>query len=130
MTALQNVITEMEVTGSVHLNKKQFALEMLAKVGINEEQANQKVLSLSGGQQQRVSIARSLACKSDLIVADEPTGSLDEETARGIMNIFRDLADQENKCIIMVTHNYNFAQMSDITLKLSNKSFITTVNKV
>ncbi len=119
MTALQNVITAMEITGNKVKDKKQYALEMLGKVGIDEKQAGQKVLTLSGGQQQRVSIARALCCKSDLIVADEPTGNLDEDTAKDIIELFLQLAHQENKCVIMVTHDHNIADIADRTIRLS-----------
>ncbi|MBM4761118.1 ABC transporter ATP-binding protein [Bacillus sp. B15-48] len=122
MTALQNVVTAMEITSSSHKNKKEFALQMLQKVGITEKQAYQKVLTLSGGQQQRVSIARALCCESDLIVADEPTGNLDEETAKEIVRLFQDLAHEEGKCVIVVTHDPSIAKVSDVTVKLSKGS--------
>jgi putative ABC transport system ATP-binding protein len=119
MNALQNVVTAMEITGSTQTNKKAYALEMLQKVGITEKQSQQKVLTLSGGQQQRVSIARALSCQSELIVADEPTGNLDEETAKDIVRLLQDLAHQEGKCIIVVTHDNTIAEISDVTIKLS-----------
>lgn len=129
MTALQNIITAMEITHSSHKNKKAFALEMLEKVGISDKQARQKVLTLSGGQQQRVSIARALCCDAELIVADEPTGNLDEDTAREIVRLFQDLAHKENKCVIVVTHDPQIAEISDITVKLSKGNF-TISNKL
>jgi putative ABC transport system ATP-binding protein len=127
MTAMQNVTTAMEITGSSHKDKKKVALEMLDKVGISEKQARQKVLTLSGGQQQRVSIARALCCDAELIVADEPTGNLDEDTAKEIIHLFQDLAHKEGKCVIVVTHDQNIAEVSDITVKLS-KGNLTAVN--
>lgn len=127
MTALQNVITAMEITGSSVKSKKEFALQMLEKVGIDEKHARQKVLTLSGGQQQRVSIARALSCQSDLIVADEPTGNLDEDTAKDIVRILKDLASKEGKCVIVVTHDPSIAEISDTTIKLS-KGQITVSN--
>ncbi|MBP3039572.1 ABC transporter ATP-binding protein [Bacillaceae bacterium Marseille-Q3522] len=127
MTGLQNVLTAMEITGSDVVNKKKFALEMLDKVGISEQQAKQKVLTLSGGQQQRIAIARALCCRSQLIVADEPTGNLDADTAKEIVNLFQELAHKENKCIIVVTHSHEIAGISDISIKLS-KGSMTVVN--
>ncbi|MFC6040398.1 ABC transporter ATP-binding protein [Paenisporosarcina macmurdoensis] len=129
MTALQNVITAMEITGSTVLNKKEYALKMLESVNIHEKQARQRVLTLSGGQQQRVAIARSLCSQSDLIVADEPTGNLDENTAADIVRIFQDLAHKENKCIIVVTHDNDIARNSDITVKLSKGNISLVSNK-
>ncbi|MGM7684133.1 ABC transporter ATP-binding protein [Cytobacillus sp. Hm23] len=128
MTAIQNVITAMEITGSDEANKRDFALSMLKKVGITEKQAGQKVLTLSGGQQQRVSIARALSCKSDLIVADEPTGNLDEKTAKDIVKLFQDLAHKEEKCVIVVTHDNNIANVSDVTVRISKGNFRVIYN--
>lgn len=129
MTALQNVVTGMEISGSPVKNKKEFALQMLEKVGISEKQAKQKVLTLSGGQQQRVSIARALCCQSDLIVADEPTGNLDEDTANDIVTLFQELAHKEEKCVIVVTHDANIAALSDVTIKLSKGSISVSNRK-
>lgn len=129
MTGLQNILTAMEITGSTASNKKELALEMLSKVGITEKQAKQKVLTLSGGQQQRVAIARALSCQSGLIVADEPTGNLDENTAAEVIKIFENLAYEENKCVIMVTHNNDIARNSDVTIKLSKGSLTTIINE-
>ena len=128
MTALQNITTAMEITGTKVDNRKAYAIEMLNRVGINEKQAHQKVLTLSGGQQQRVSIARALCCQSDLIVADEPTGNLDEDTAKEIIELFLDLAHKEGKCVIVVTHDSNLAKISDVNIRLS-KGEITISNK-
>ena len=127
MTALQNITTAMEITGTKVDNRRAYAIEMLNKVGINEKQAHQKVLTLSGGQQQRVSIARALCCQSDLIVADEPTGNLDEDTASEIIGLFLDLAHKEGKCVIVVTHDTNLSKISDVNIRLS-KGGITVSN--
>jgi putative ABC transport system ATP-binding protein len=128
MTALQNVITGIEIKGTKHKNKKEFALQMLDRVGISSEQARQKVLTLSGGQQQRVSIARALCSDTDLIVADEPTGNLDENTAREIVDLLQSLAHNEAKCIIVVTHDQTIATKSDKVVKLSKGNLTLTDN--
>lgn len=130
MTAMQNIITAMEITGSKVKKKKEFVLEMLNKVGINEKQANQRVLTLSGGQQQRISIARALCCQSDFIVADEPTGNLDEDTAQEIVQLFKELAHKENKCIIVVTHNNEIAAKSDVIVKINRGKFEVCKNDI
>lgn len=124
MTALQNVISAISIKGIKVKNEKERALEMLKKVGLTEEQCNQKVLTLSGGQQQRVAIARALVSETDVIIADEPTGNLDEKTSNDIIKIFKDIVEKENKCLIMVTHNIDIAKNSDITYKLKNKTLL------
>ena len=111
-TALENVILSMDVAGYKCKNKKQRALELLDSVGLDEDEANRRVLKLSGGLQQRVAIARALSYDPDIILADEPTGNLDRDTQKEIMDIFRDLADQ-GKCVILVSHSYDVAMMCD-----------------
>ena len=108
MTALQNVLTAMEITGVKVQNK--IARALLERVGLSEAEAKRNVLQLSGGQQQRVAIARALSCNVDLLIADEPTGNLDEETAMDIIELFQELAHKENKCIIVVTHSQEVAK--------------------
>ena len=111
-TALENVVLSMDVSGAKIRNKKQKALELLESVGLDEDEANRRVLKLSGGQQQRVAIARALSYDPDIILADEPTGNLDRDTQKEIMDIFRDLADQ-GKCVILVSHSPDVAAICD-----------------
>lgn len=111
-TALENVVLSMDVAGYKTKNKKQRALELLNSVGLDGDEAKRRVLKLSGGQQQRVAIARALSYDPDIILADEPTGNLDSETQKEIMNIFRDLADK-GKCVILVSHSPEVAAMCD-----------------
>ena len=111
-TALENVVLSMDVAGYKAKNKKQRAVELLNSVGLDEEEANRRVLKLSGGQQQRVAIARALSYDPDIILADEPTGNLDSETQNEIMNIFRELT-KKGKCVILVSHSPEVAAMCD-----------------
>lgn len=117
-TALDNIVLAMEISGSVKTNKKQEALAILESVGIDEEKAKRKVLKLSGGEQQRVGIARALASKADILIADEPTGNLDNETETEILDIFAKLAHEEKKCVIIVTHSQQVAKRMDEVLSL------------
>ena len=111
-TALENVILSMDVAGYKTKSKEARALELLDSVGLDEDEANRRVLKLSGGQQQRVAIARALSYDPDIILADEPTGNLDTETQQEIMDIFRGLADA-GKCVILVSHSPDVAEMCD-----------------
>ena len=111
-TALENVVLSMDVAGYKTKSKKHRAIELLQGVGLDEDEANRRVLKLSGGQQQRVAIARALSYDPDIILADEPTGNLDTETQNEIMNIFRELTNQ-GKCVILVSHSPDVAAMCD-----------------
>ena len=111
-TACENVVLSMDIAGVRKVNKKKRALELLESVGLDEDEANRRVLHLSGGQQQRVAIARALSYDPDIILADEPTGNLDKETQDEIMEIFRNLADQ-GKCVILVSHSPDVAAACD-----------------
>ena len=120
-TALENVILSMDVSGAKIKNKKQKAFELLDSVGLDEDEANRRVLKLSGGQQQRVAIARALSYDPDVILADEPTGNLDRDTQKEIMGIFRELTDA-GKCVILVSHSSEVAEMCDERYELTKIS--------
>ena len=111
-TAMENVILSMDVAGYKEKNKQARAIALLESVGLDEDEAHRRVLKLSGGQQQRVAIARALSYDPDIILADEPTGNLDGETQKEIMEIFRSLADN-GKCVILVSHAPSVAEMCD-----------------
>ena len=100
-------------------DKEKKAIELLNQVGLDKEIATRRVLKLSGGEQQRVAIARSLSYNPDIILADEPTGNLDNETENEIMQIFSDLAKKEDKCIIIVTHSKNVSDHVDKVYELN-----------
>lgn len=117
MTALENVVLSMNIAGIKGKHKETAARELLAKVEIEPEEFDRRVLKLSGGQQQRVAIARALSYNPQIILADEPTGNLDTETQDEIMKIFRRLAD-EGKCVIIVTHSPQVAQSADVRFEL------------
>ena len=117
-TALENVVLSMDVANYKAKNKKDRALELLKSVGLDEEEANRRVLKLSGGQQQRVAIARALSYDPDIILADEPTGNLDTDTQNEIMQIFRELT-QQGKCVILVSHSPDVAAMCDERYELT-----------
>jgi putative ABC transport system ATP-binding protein len=123
MTAVRNVTTAMEVTGAQVKNRKARAAELLTKVGLDEQDVKRNVLQLSGGQQQRVAIARALACDVEILFADEPTGNLDSETSEEIIGIFQELAHEQGKCVIVVTHSAQVANRSDTVLTLAKGKF-------
>lgn len=90
----------------------------LKQVGLTEEEGSRLIGKLSGGQQQRVAIARAIASNSPIIVADEPTGNLDEDTEEMIIDIFRELAHEQSKIVIIVTHSKRVAEHADKVLHL------------
>jgi len=112
-TAAENIVLSMNISGSAEKNKKEYAYELLAQIGIDRETADRKILKLSGGEQQRVGIARALAHGPDIIIADEPTGNLDTETEAQIMEILTKLARERDKCVIIVTHSKKVSSYAD-----------------
>lgn len=122
MNAIENVVLSMDINGIKEKNKNKVALEYLKQVGLDSNQAKRRVLKLSGGEQQRVAIARSLSYNPNVIIADEPTGNLDLETENDILKIFKDLAKNENKCIIIVTHSKNVSDQCDVVYELKKSS--------
>lgn len=124
MNALQNVKMAMEITSNKISNSKEHAYEMLEHVGISRDKAVRNVNKLSGGEQQRVAIARAISTDADLILADEPTGNLDANSGAEIMQIFCDLAHENGKCVIAVTHSQKFADKADVVLSLEDKKLM------
>lgn len=114
LTALENVELAVEVTPN-HLKPK----EVLKAVGL-EDKMNNFPSQLSGGQQQRVAIARALSKNPQLLLCDEPTGALDSETGKNIMQLLIDLSKKENMTVIIVTHNAQLAEIADSVIKLKN----------
>ena len=90
-----------------------------------KDRLNKSAMGLSGGQQQRVAIARALVSEAPIILADEPTGNLDEKTAEDIINILKDSAKKRNKCVIVVTHSNQLAKEADVVLQLQDKKLKT-----
>ena len=121
LTAVENVMLAMsETDNELPKDKKNVAYNLLERFGIVRSKADRMVGQLSGGEQQRVSIARSLASNVDLIFADEPTGNLDTATEIEIINIFKELAEEYGKTIIVVTHSNQVAEMSDQRVMLKD----------
>ena len=118
MTASENIILSMDASGMKIPNKKDEAIKFMKSVGLKENYADRKVLRLSGGEQQRVAIARSLSYNPKMIVADEPTGNLDKQTESEILDIFKKLAHEDGKCVIIVTHSQNVCDMVDVVYDL------------
>lgn len=118
LNALENIELSMDVSNLKIKDKRKKVIELLSKVGLDEEIGNRRVLKLSGGEQQRVAIARSLSYNPDIILADEPTGNLDNETENEIIDIFNNLAKKEDKCIIIVTHSKNVSDRVDKVFEL------------
>ena len=121
LSAVENVLTAMAISQTQKDNPKEYAYQQLEKVGLTRELADKRVSHLSGGQQQRVAIVRAVCCGHDLIVADEPTGNLDEQTSQEIIALFQQLAHEQEKCIILVTHEKEVANASDEVYVLKNQ---------
>ena len=113
-----NLIDYLTPQENVALTSKLPPLPILERVGLTEEESKRNVLKLSGGQQQRVAIARALASDASVILADEPTGNLDEDTAAEITAILKECAHQMNKCVVIVTHSGDLAKQTDVVLRL------------
>ena len=119
-TAVENIVLSMNISGSRAKGKKESAYKLLSELGIDRETADRKILHLSGGEQQRVGIARALSHHPDIVIADEPTGNLDGDATKGIMDIFVRLAHEENKCVIIVTHSKEVAAYADKIMRIAN----------
>ena len=119
-----NLIDYLSPLENIRLVNSQAQQDILLELGLSEHQVKRNVMKLSGGQQQRVAIARALVSSAPVILADEPTGNLDENTASEIIEILKKLAKERNKCVIVVTHSKEVARAADTVFELKNKKLI------
>ena len=120
LTVRENVTLPMEMQGVPENEARVKAAEALVKVGIEEAKHKRFPSALSGGEQQRVAIARSLCSGAPVLLADEPTGNLDGENTRIVMEILRRLAHEEGRCVIVVTHDPEVADTADLVLRMKD----------
>lgn len=119
LTAVENVELSLGLA-KYKGNKRKRAEEMLTLVGIKKEQFKKRSTQFSGGEQQRIAIARAIATDPEIILADEPTGNLDNENSMNIVRILVDLAHQYGKCVIIITHAVEVAEQADVVLKMDD----------
>lgn len=120
LTVLENVMLSMEIGRSEKSERRKKAIDALYAVGLTESQLQKKPLQLSGGEQQRVAIARTLAAEPEIILADEPTGNLDNENSEIVIGLLQDLAHQKNRCVILVTHAEEIAAKADVRMHMTD----------
>ena len=123
LSVLDNVTISLTLSNIKESDKNARAIEILKKLGL-EKQIKKKPTQLSGGQKQRVAIARALINNPDIILADEPTGSLDSTTTEQILEILKNIADIDNKLVIMVTHSEKVAKISSRIVEIADGKII------
>lgn len=119
LTALENVTLPFTFSGS---RDQDYAIQIMRRLGLGER-LNFYPSQLSGGQKQRVAIARALVNKPKILFADEPTGNLDPDSAKEVLNIFQEL-HREGNTIILVTHDYDIARRAQIVYTIKNKTLM------
>ena len=120
LTVMENVTYPLELYGVKLSDAKEKAKQMLSAVGLPDTVYKRYPAMLSGGEQQRVAIARALCSNASVILADEPTGNLDTENTKNIIDIFHELAHSSDYCVIIVTHDMSVAERADIILRMSD----------
>ena len=124
-SALDNIIMPMRALGRLSREEmRERALFLLASLGLAEH-AHKRPDQLSGGQRQRVAVARALANDPPLILADEPTGSLDSKSSEQVFQILRDLVDRQGKTVVAVTHDLGLAERMDRRIELMDGGIVS-----
>lgn len=123
-----NLIDYLTPLENLKLVNPRATTETLRTMGLEDEHINRNVMKLSGGQQQRVAIGRALVSPAPIILADEPTGNLDEATAGDIIDILHRVTKRDNKCVIVVTHSKRLAKTADIVLRLKTGKLVEQDN--
>ncbi len=118
LTVTENVTYPMELRGFKGKKAREKAAELIQKVGLPENVLNRFPNMLSGGEQQRVAIARAMSMETRLMLADEPTGNLDTENSRRIIELLLKLAHEEGYCVVVVTHDPEISARADVTYRI------------
>lgn len=126
LTALQNVELPMIYSGVSKAKRREIAIEKLHRVGLGER-LNHYPNQLSGGQQQRVAIARALSTNPTILLADEPTGALDQKTGRQVMDLFKEL-HAEGRTIVMITHDEYIAKQANRIVRILDGNIVEEVS--
>lgn len=119
-----NLIDYMTPVENVKLTAQQDVVPILERLGLTMAEMNRNVLKLSGGQQQRVAIARAIASDAAIILADEPTGNLDDDTGAEITTLLKESAHQLQKCVVVVTHSNDVARQADAVLQIRHRKLL------
>ena len=122
-TCLENIALPLLLNGTTFSNSKQKALNLLSKFNLHNKR-NYKPALLSGGEQQRISVLRALIKQPKIILADEPTGSLDKLNAKIVMENIIDLSRQLETLTIVATHNVNFLPLFDLSYEIQNGKLV------
>ena len=125
LTVLENVLFPMKVERRNRAACKERARELLQSVGLTSQQEKKFPAMLSGGEQQRVAIARALASQAKVLLADEPTGNLDTENGRAVLDILKGLVSQQGRCLIMVTHDLTIASQADVVVHMQDGAIVS-----
>lgn len=120
LTVLENILYPMELCGLDRTQARQEAKRLAQKISLPENLLDRYPSRISGGEQQRVAIARGLTMDRRLLLADEPTGNLDSENSDIIIDLLRQLAHEENRCVIVVTHDLTVMDRADEVYRLSD----------
>jgi lipoprotein-releasing system ATP-binding protein len=120
LTALENIMLPLLIQGKKKIFAEKKALNLLASLGLNER-ASHIPAHLSGGEAQRVAVARAIITQPKLLLADEPTGNLDETTAHTVFNMIKKTCKDYQIAVIMVTHSKSFAHACDVVYELTHK---------
>lgn len=118
-TALENILIPAKIKGQVTVEQEEYAHDLLEKVGLMDRKEHYPS-QLSGGEQQRVAMARALMNKPKLLLADEPTGNLDPQTAKDVSKLLNNLVKEQGLSILMVTHNHDLAKGMDKVFTMEN----------
>ena len=127
LTVMENVCYPMKLNGRTKKDAVKRAGELLELMGITKEKHKRYPSQLSGGEQQRVAIARALSTGAKILLADEPTGNLDEENTERIFRILQDLAHQQGYCVVVVTHDMQAAELADRVFRMKDGRLVEEV---